>query len=92
MEMYFFEDLYVTCEECGGKRYKPEVLRISYKGKNVNEILNMTVDEALDFFFRYSSGNRQAVIDERHRAWLSQAWPACNNIFRRRVTENKNLL
>ena len=50
MEMYFFEDLYVTCEECGGKRYKPEVLRISYKGKNVNEILNMTVDEALDFF------------------------------------------
>ena len=50
MEMYFFEDLYVTCEECGGKRYKPEVLRISYKGKNVNDILNMTVDEALDFF------------------------------------------
>jgi len=50
MEMYFFEDLYVTCEECGGKRYKPEVLRISYKGKNINDILNMTVDEALDFF------------------------------------------
>ncbi len=50
MEMYFFEDLYVTCEECGGKRYKPEVLRISYKGKNVNDILNMTVDEASDFF------------------------------------------
>ena len=46
----FLEDLYVTCEECGGKRYKPEALRISYKGKNVNDILNMTVDEALDFF------------------------------------------
>ncbi|MCX5717040.1 MAG: excinuclease ABC subunit UvrA [Nitrospirae bacterium] len=50
MEMYFFEDLYVTCEECGGKRYKPEVLRIPYKGKNVNDILNMTIDEASDFF------------------------------------------
>ncbi|MDI6744990.1 MAG: excinuclease ABC subunit UvrA [Thermodesulfovibrionales bacterium] len=50
MEMYFFEDLYVTCEECGGKRYKPAALRISYKGKNVNDILNMTVDEASDFF------------------------------------------
>lgn len=50
MEMYFFEDLYVTCEECGGKRYKPEVLRITYKGKNVNDILNVTVDEASDFF------------------------------------------
>jgi excinuclease ABC subunit A len=50
VEMYFFEDLYITCEECGGKRYKPGVLRISYKGKNVNDILNMTIDEALDFF------------------------------------------
>jgi len=50
MEMYFFEDLYVTCEECGGKRYTPEALRISYKGKNVNDVLNMTVDEAADFF------------------------------------------
>jgi len=50
MEMYFFEDLYVTCEECGGKRYKPEALRISYQGKNINDILNMTVDEASDFF------------------------------------------
>ncbi|MCG2709244.1 MAG: ABC-ATPase UvrA, partial [Thermodesulfovibrionales bacterium] len=50
MEMYFFEDLYVTCEACGGKRYKPEALRITYKGKNVNDILNMTVDEASDFF------------------------------------------
>jgi excinuclease ABC subunit A len=50
MEMYFFEDLYVKCEECGGKRYRPEVLRVTYRGKNIDEVLNMTVDEATEMF------------------------------------------
>ncbi len=50
MEMYFFEDLYVKCEECNGKRYKPEALRIHYRGKNIDEVLNLTVDEAIDLF------------------------------------------
>ena len=50
MEMYFFEDLYVKCELCNGKRYKPEALRVPYRGKNIHDILNITVDEALDIF------------------------------------------
>ena len=50
MEMYFFEDLFVKCEECNGKRYKPEALRVTYRGKNVDEVLNMTVDEAIELF------------------------------------------
>ncbi|MEW6067546.1 MAG: excinuclease ABC subunit UvrA [Nitrospirota bacterium] len=50
MEMYFFEDLYIKCEECGGRRYKPEVLRVLYKSRNMNDILNMTVDEAIELF------------------------------------------
>ena len=50
MEMYFFEDLYIKCEECGGKRYRPDALRVTYRGKNIDEVLNMTVDEAIDFF------------------------------------------
>jgi excinuclease ABC subunit A len=50
MEMYFFEDLYVKCEECGGKRYRPDVLRVTYRGKNIDEVLNMTVDEATEMF------------------------------------------
>ncbi len=50
MEMYFFEDLYVKCEECNGKRYRPEVLRVTYRGKNIDEVLNMTVDEAVEMF------------------------------------------
>ena len=48
--MYFFEDLYVQCEVCNGKRYKPDVLRIHYRGKNIHDVLQMTVDEAVDFF------------------------------------------
>ncbi len=48
--MYFFEDLFVTCGECEGKRYKGEVLEITYKGKNIGDVLSMTVDEALGFF------------------------------------------
>ncbi len=50
LEMYFFEDLYVKCEKCDGRRYKPDVLSISYNGKNIHEVLELTVDEAIEFF------------------------------------------
>jgi excinuclease ABC subunit A len=50
IEMHFLPDVYVQCEVCKGKRYNRETLEIHYKGRNVAEILEMTVDEALDFF------------------------------------------
>ena len=50
IEMHFLPDVYVPCEVCKGKRYNRETLEIHYKGKNVAEILEMTVDEALEFF------------------------------------------
>ena len=50
VEMNFLPDVYVTCDECNGKRYNKETLDITYKGKNISDILNMTVDEALEFF------------------------------------------
>ncbi len=50
LEMYFFEDVYVTCQECQGRRYRPEVLQVTYKGKDVSQALQMTVDEAVEFF------------------------------------------
>ncbi len=50
LEMYFFEDLYVMCDECKGRRYKSEVLYITYLGKNIHQVLNMTIDEAIDLF------------------------------------------
>ncbi len=50
IEMHFLPDVYVTCEECKGKRYNREALEIHYKGKNISEVLDMTVEEAVTFF------------------------------------------
>jgi len=50
IEMHFLPDIYVPCDVCKGKRYNRETLEVRYKGKNIHEVLDMTVDEALDFF------------------------------------------
>ena len=50
IEMHFLPPVYVTCESCGGKRYNRETLEIAYKGMNIADVLNMTVDEAVTFF------------------------------------------
>ena len=50
IEMHFLPDVYVTCESCKGKRYNRETLEIKFKGKNISDVLNFTVDEAFDFF------------------------------------------
>ena len=50
IEMHFLPDVYVPCEVCGGKRYNRETLEVTYKGKNISDVLNMTVEEALTFF------------------------------------------
>lgn len=50
IEMHFLPDIYVPCEVCKGKRYNRETLEVRYKGKNIHEVLKMTVDEGLEFF------------------------------------------
>lgn len=50
VEMHFLPDVYVPCEVCKGKRYNRETLEVKYKGKNISEVLDMTVEEAIDFF------------------------------------------
>ena len=52
VEMQFLADVELVCEECKGTRYKPEVLAIRYHGKNIHDVLNLTVKEALRLFYR----------------------------------------
>lgn len=50
VEMQFLADIYLPCESCNGKRYKPEILEVEYRGKNISDVLDMTVKEAIEFF------------------------------------------
>lgn len=65
VEMHFLPDVYVQCEQCKGKRYNRETLDIHYKGKNISEVLDMTVEEALSFFEAVPKIRRklQALMD-----------------------------
>jgi excinuclease ABC subunit A len=50
VEMHFLADIFVPCEACRGKRFKPEILEVEYRGKNIDRVLDLTIDEAADFF------------------------------------------
>jgi excinuclease ABC subunit A len=53
IEMHFLPDVYVTCQNCKGTRYNPETLAVTYKGKNIADVLNMRIDDALNFFANF---------------------------------------
>jgi len=57
IEMQFMADIYLTCESCHGKRFKSEILEVEYKGKNISDVLALTVDDAIDFF-----NNKKSII------------------------------
>jgi excinuclease ABC subunit A len=65
VEMQFLADVELVCEECKGTRFKPQVLDVRYRGKNINDVLNMTVREAITFFRDTNKiANRLRVLDE----------------------------
>jgi excinuclease ABC subunit A len=77
LEMYFVEDVYVTCQECEGKRYRPEVLQVTYKGRNISQVLQQTVDEAVAFFAAEPAlVRRLKVLQEVGLGYLRLGQPA----------------
>ncbi len=60
--MQFMSDVTMVCEECGGKRFKPDILEVRYRGKNVDDILNMSIDEAMAFFAQGTEDSAAAIV------------------------------
>jgi excinuclease ABC subunit A len=80
IEMQFLADIYLPCDVCKGKRYKQEVLEIQYRGKNIDDVLGMTVIEAIQFF-RASAGsvkvaNKLKVLDDVGLGYIRLGQPA----------------
>lgn len=77
IEMYFLPDIYIECPECKGKRYNKETLKIEYKGKNIADVLEMTVKEALSFFKNIPPiFRRLKVLDEVGLGYIQLGQPA----------------
>jgi excinuclease ABC subunit A len=75
--MYFFEDLFLPCEECEGKRFKKEVLEIKYRDKNIHEVLSMSFDEAYDFLMEENLLKEKIdIIKELGLGYLRLGQPA----------------
>jgi len=62
IEMHFLPDVYTTCSECHGKRYNKEALQVTYKGKNISDVLEMTVSEATEFFSNLPNIHRKLSV------------------------------
>ncbi len=84
IEMHFMADLEVQCDACDGRRFQSHILAIRYQGRNVNEVLGLTVDEARGFFAKSLGGHAPARGAERGRPGLPVPGPGDFDAFRRR--------
>lgn len=77
IEMQFLADVYVTCDVCQGKRYNEETLSIEYKGKTIDQVLHLTIDEAYDFFMSHSALRKKlGTLKEVGLGYLELGQPA----------------
>jgi len=77
LEMYVFEDVYVSCQECEGRRYRPDVLAVKLRGRSIADVLAMTVDDATDFFAgQLSLARRLRVLQDVGLGYLRLGQPA----------------
>ena len=77
IEMHFLPDVYVTCPSCHGKRYNAEALEVKYKGKDISQVLDMTIDEAVEFFGSIPSiANKLRTIQEVGLGYIKLGQPA----------------
>ena len=77
IEMHFLPDVYVTCPKCHGKRYNHEALEIKYKGKDISEVLDMTIDEAVEFFSNIPAiASKLKTIQEVGLGYIKLGQPA----------------
>ena len=74
VEMQFLADVELICEDCKGTRYKPGVLDVRFKGKNIHEVLNLTVREALQFFLRACRRSPTSCACWKKLAWVISGW------------------
>ena len=84
IEMHFLPDVYVPCEQCHGKRYNRETLEVRFKGKTIADVLEMPIEEALEFFAHIPKIRRRVRGAERRRARLHAARPAGDDAVGRR--------
>jgi excinuclease ABC subunit A len=77
LEMYFFEDVFVSCQECEGRRYRPEVLSVRFRGRSIGDVLGLTVDEAADVFAAHPAlARRLRVLADVGLGYLRLGQPA----------------
>ena len=89
VEMQFLADVELTCEDCKGTRYKSSVLEVQYKGKNIAEVLDLTVHEAIDFFAGHAKLVRKAPGAGGYRTGISAPRPIGKFAVRRRGAEDQ---
>ena len=88
IEMQFLSDVYTSCPECHGSRYREEILEVTYRGKNIRQILDLTVSEAIEFF-KDLSEIKEGLYPLRRRLECCSAQHSPHDSLRRRVVRLK---